>query len=39
MIHLALRNREKSNKRSLDKAFDQSEFTENMDEKKFKKDV
>ena len=29
----------KGNKRSLDEAFDQSEFTENLDEKKFKKDA
>ena len=29
----------KGNKRSLDEAFDQNEFTENWDEKKFKKDV
>ena len=29
----------KGNKRSLGEAFDQNEFTENMDKKQFKNDV
>ena len=36
---LGVTKAKKGNKRSLDEAFDQNEFTENWDEKKFKKDV
>ena len=36
---LGVTKTKKGNKRSLDEAFDQSEFNENLDEKKFKKDV
>ena len=36
---LGVTKTKKGNKRSLDEAFDQSEFTENLEEKKFKKNA